>query len=128
VKPRIEIYGPSGIRNFVRQIMKMTLTRTAECYMVHELVTPKDRITPCLLHDDTVNSLHQPDVMHCNEVVGQDILCSEDGFWRQITRSRGVFGEIFVDVGPIAHRGQPNPFMAVFFCHHVRDDGPQTLV
>ncbi|KAF8061466.1 hypothetical protein FPV67DRAFT_1703862 [Lyophyllum atratum] len=102
--PSIEIYGPSGIRNFVRQIMKMTLTRTADFYVVHELLTPKDRITPCLPHDNAINSMRELDIMHCNEVPGQDVLCSEDGFWKDLVRSQGAFGEVFVDAGPISHR------------------------
>ncbi|KAF5386740.1 hypothetical protein D9615_001789 [Tricholomella constricta] len=102
--PKIEIYGPSGIRIFVRQIMKMTLTRTADFFVVHELITPGDQITPCTPHDNTINSIQRLDMMHCNEVAGQDILCSEDGFWREFTGSRGLFGDIFVDAGPILHR------------------------
>ncbi|KAG6879950.1 hypothetical protein C0992_008883 [Termitomyces sp. T32_za158] len=102
--PKIEIYGPSGIRNFVRQIMKMTLTKTAEFFVVHELLTKSDRVTPCLPHDDAINSMHLPDVMHINEVAGQDIMCTEDGFWKELTTSRGVYGEICVDAGAILHR------------------------
>ncbi|KAG6861729.1 hypothetical protein C0995_012733 [Termitomyces sp. Mi166 len=102
--PKIEIYGPSGIRNFVRQIMKMTLTKTAEFFVVHELLTKTDRVTPCLPHDDAINSLHLPDVMHYNEIAGQDIVCTEDGFWREFTTSNGAYREICVDAGPILHR------------------------
>ncbi|KAG6829665.1 hypothetical protein H0H92_003908 [Tricholoma furcatifolium] len=102
--PIVEIYGPSGIRNFVRQNMKMTLSKTAHYYVVHELLTKDDPMTPCLPHDDSINSLYLPDVMHCNEVVGQDIVCGDDGLWRQFTTSNGFYGDICVDAGPILHR------------------------
>ncbi|KAG6909458.1 hypothetical protein DXG01_000443 [Tephrocybe rancida] len=102
--PKIEIYGPCGIRNFVRQIMKMTLTKTANFFVVHELLTKIDRVTPCLPFDGAIDSLHLPDMMHYNELPGQDILCSEDGFWKEITTSRGQYGEVCVDAGPILHR------------------------
>ncbi|KIK63869.1 hypothetical protein GYMLUDRAFT_222288 [Collybiopsis luxurians FD-317 M1] len=92
--PSIEIYGPAGIRNFVRSILNMTFTRMADKYVVHELLAPTDQVTSC-----------DPKVMHSNEVPGQDILCSpEDGSWRSITQQQGVFGPVAVDAGPIAHR------------------------
>lgn len=75
--------------------MKMTFTNTADKYVVHELLNPQDVLTPC-----------GPSDLHISEAPGQDILCSEDGLWKGITRSPGVFGEVVVDVGPIAHRGQ----------------------
>ncbi|RDB24166.1 Ribonuclease Z [Hypsizygus marmoreus] len=103
-QPRIEIYGPAGIRNFVRQIMKMTLTRTSDTYVVHELVTVEDTRTPCFVADDATNNVLDVEVMHCNETPGLDILCSPDGFWEGLTRARGAFGDVFVDAGPISHR------------------------
>ncbi|KAG6849587.1 hypothetical protein H0H93_007172 [Arthromyces matolae] len=103
-KPKIEIYGPTGIRNFVRQIMKMTLTKTSDFYVVHELLKENDPITPCLPHDEADNTIHLPDVMHYNEIAGQDIQCTEDGFWKAFVASEGAYGEICVDAGPILHR------------------------
>ncbi|KAJ7933108.1 beta-lactamase-like protein [Mycena leptocephala] len=92
--PRIEIYGPAGIRTFVRSILKMTLTHTADKYVVHELLRLEDTPTPC----------EPPEVMHSSELVGRDIQCSDDGFWRAFTQGRGVFGDVVVDAGPILHR------------------------
>jgi ribonuclease Z len=97
-KPRIEIYGPAGVRAFIRTILKMTLTRTSDTYIVHELLTQDDELTPC----------DPPELMHSSEVSGKDIRCSpEDGFWRAFTRGSGVFGNVVVDAGPISHRGTP---------------------
>ncbi|KAJ7098153.1 beta-lactamase-like protein [Mycena belliarum] len=92
--PRIEIYGPAGIRTFVRSILNMTLTRTAEKYVVHELLRPEDEPTPC----------EPPQVLHSSELVGRDIRCSTDGFWRGFTQGRGALGDVVVDAGPILHR------------------------
>ncbi|KAJ7632359.1 beta-lactamase-like protein [Roridomyces roridus] len=91
--PRIEIYGPAGIRNFVRSTLIMTLTSTAEKFVVHELLSTDDAPTPC-----------SPEVMHSSELVGRDIHCTEDGFWRNFTQGEGVFGDVVVDAGPILHR------------------------
>ncbi|KAJ7752100.1 beta-lactamase-like protein [Mycena metata] len=91
--PRIEIYGPAGIRIFVRSILKMTLTRTAEKYVVHELLRKDDEHTSC-----------DPEVMHSSELAGRDIRCSEDGFWKGFTSGKGSFGDVLVDAGPILHR------------------------
>ncbi|KAJ6546437.1 beta-lactamase-like protein [Mycena vulgaris] len=92
--PRIEIYGPAGIRTFIRSILNMTLTRTAEKYVVHELLREDDASTPC----------EPPEVLHSSELVGRDIRCSEDGFWRGFTKGTGALGEVVVDAGPILHR------------------------
>ncbi|THU99365.1 hypothetical protein K435DRAFT_777033 [Dendrothele bispora CBS 962.96] len=92
--PKIEIYGPAGIRTFVRSILKMTLTRTRNKYVVHELLTDDDKKTPC----------DPPEIMHVNEVAGRDIVCSEDGFWHSISKERCRRAEVAVDAGPIAHR------------------------
>ncbi|EIN11267.1 hypothetical protein PUNSTDRAFT_98327 [Punctularia strigosozonata HHB-11173 SS5] len=110
----VEIYGPAGLRSFVRQILTVTHTRSADKYVVHELLTPSDPSTPCHprpLDDDDDDAAHShavasPDVLHSSELPGRDVLCSEDGFWRNIARGRGTFrgGEVRVDAGPIVHR------------------------
>ncbi|KAF8892702.1 beta-lactamase-like protein [Infundibulicybe gibba] len=92
--PKIEIYGPAGIRSFLRTILKLTLTRTSDNYVVHELLNPLDPITPC-----------DPEILHANECPGRDILSSPDnGFWKSIAQSKGIFGHVIVDAGPISHR------------------------
>ncbi|KAJ7804718.1 beta-lactamase-like protein [Mycena olivaceomarginata] len=82
--PKIEIYGPAGIRTFVRSILQMTLTHTAEKYVAHELLRPEDTPTPC-----------EPPERH--PMLG----C---GFWRAFTQGRGALGDVVVDAGPILHR------------------------
>ncbi|KAJ7899588.1 hypothetical protein B0H14DRAFT_3779596 [Mycena olivaceomarginata] len=72
----------------------MTLTHTAEKYVAHELLRPEDTPTPC----------EPPEVMHSSELVGRDIRCSDDGFWRAFTQGKGALGDVVVDAGPILHR------------------------
>ncbi|KAI6038978.1 beta-lactamase-like protein [Pisolithus marmoratus] len=91
--PSIEIYGPAGLRSFVRTVLSMTFTRTADTYAVHELLTPTCSRTPC----DTTT-------LHPSESSGSDLVCGEDGFWRHITSARGRLGDVVVDAGPIIHR------------------------
>lgn len=91
--PSIEIYGPAGLRSFVRNVLSMTFTRTADTYAVHELLTPTCTRTPC----DTA-------ALHPSESSGADLMCGEDGFWRHITSARGRLGDVVVDAGPIVHR------------------------
>ncbi|KAJ4501658.1 hypothetical protein C8R41DRAFT_805365 [Lentinula lateritia] len=92
--PAIEIYGPAGIRTFIRSILKMTFTRMSDNYVVHELLASADQATSC-----------DPKVMHPNEVAGEDIFCSAgDGLWREVAQGKGIFGPVVVDAGPIIHR------------------------
>ena len=109
LQPRIEIYGPAGLRLFVRQIMKMTLTRTAEKYVVHELLHPEDPVTPCepSAPDGTESTLNiaEPNVLHVSELPGRDIRATPDGLWRAIAHGAGQLSPIVVDAGPILHRG-----------------------
>jgi ribonuclease Z len=71
----------------------MTLTRTADRYVVHELLSANDEVTPCT----------PPDVMHSSECQGKDIRAGEeDGFWRAFVTK----GDVAVDAGPILHRGR----------------------
>ncbi|KAG6376052.1 beta-lactamase-like protein [Boletus reticuloceps] len=91
--PRIEIYGPAGLRAFVRSILTMTLTKTADTYAVHELLTPQCSRTPC-----DAKSLHS------SECPGLDFLCDDQGIWQALTVVRGRHGNTIVDAGPISHR------------------------
>lgn len=60
---------------------------------MHELLTPKDDLTPC-----------NTEVLHPNECIGKDIVCSEDGIWHEFYSQRGSMSSIVVDAGPISHR------------------------
>ena len=108
IQRRIELFGPAGLRSFVRQNMKMTFTRTSNNYVVHELLKPEDRITPCdtaPLDSSARMNFAEMNVMHYSELRGSDIRASSDGLWRKITYGKGRMSTIQVDAGPILHRG-----------------------
>lgn len=115
---KVEIYGPAGLRSFVRQNFRMTATNTADNYVVHELLYPHDRVTPCddspssqtehsdsLQHPRRNTGFHDWNVRHPSEECGRDIYSGEDNFWRGITTGQGRHGDVIVDAGPICHRG-----------------------
>jgi ribonuclease Z len=86
--------------------MKMTLTRTSDNYVVHELLTAEDTATPCDPSPiNSASSIAEPNMLHCNEVAGHDIRASPDGLWRAIAQGNGKISKIVVDAGPIHHRG-----------------------
>src|SRR6266404_123697 len=92
-QPRVNLYGPAGLRTFLRTILSLTSTKTADRYAVHELLTRVDARTPCdisLLHD--------------SEEPGQDMLCDEAGFWRDFVEGRSTRGSVIVCAGPLVHR------------------------
>jgi hypothetical protein len=92
LQPKVEVYGPAGIRTFIRSILKMTLTCTADRYVVHELLSANDEVTPCT----------PPEVMHSSECQGEDIWAGEeDGLWKDFV----IKGSVAVDAGLILHRG-----------------------
>lgn len=114
----MEIFGPAGLRSFVRQNFRMTATHTGDHYVVHELLKPHDRVTPCkdFLPSETEDSnssqrpvcsagFHDWDIRHPSEECGRDIYAGEDNFWRGITSGQGRHGDIVVDAGSIYHRG-----------------------
>ena len=87
----------------------MTLTRTADRYVVHELLSENDELTPCA----------PPEVMHSSECQGRDIWAGEeDGFWRDFLSK----GRVTVDAGPILHRGGATflPFTSILKCLRVK--------
>ncbi|KAG8995961.1 hypothetical protein FRB94_008627 [Tulasnella sp. JGI-2019a] len=86
---RVQVYGPSGIRELIRTTLRITQTILNGYYAVHELLTREDMPYPC-----PTNGMHQ------NEYAGKDIYCSADGFWREFETAGGLS----MDAGPISHR------------------------
>ncbi|EKM82945.1 hypothetical protein AGABI1DRAFT_125422 [Agaricus bisporus var. burnettii JB137-S8] len=111
--PIIQIYGPSGLRSFLRQNLKMTFTRCENTYVVHELLCKDDPVIPCNPpvdeHDPMSGSDFKDwDVLHCSEVPGRDIRADNQGLWRDIapdTHSRRAT-QIQIHASPILHRGK----------------------
>lgn len=126
--PRIEIYGPAGLRAFVRTVFALTHTRCDEHYAVHELLFPGEAASAAAAcevassaaahaNEDSVHAnangevLHTNEkdgALHANEEAGRDIAADADGFWRDILGSEQRMtsgGRVTVDAGPIVHRG-----------------------
>ena len=96
---RVEVYGPAGIRAFVRNLFNLTHTRTDAQYRVHELLFPDEAPSA---------QCEPPGLMHGNEEPGKDLYPDEKGFWREIAEERmgSGGGRVIVDAGPIVHRGE----------------------
>lgn len=104
--------------------MKMTLTQTADKYVVHELLGPEDAVTPCEPPPASAGpvstfSIAEPHVLHVSELPGRDIRATPDGLWRAITHGVGDTSPIAVDAGPILHRG--NSFLVDYELKPVLD-------
>ncbi|GAA5968354.1 hypothetical protein JCM3765_002913 [Sporobolomyces pararoseus] len=84
--PPTQIYGPSGLRLFLRTCLALTHSTLTRPYQVNELLFPDEQ--------EEIGALHP------SERRGENIRCDKDGFWR------GIVGEekgMRVDVGPILH-------------------------
>ncbi|GJE90621.1 ribonuclease Z [Phanerochaete sordida] len=95
--PKIEIYGPRGMRQFVRTIFSLTHTRSADQYCVHELLMPGETASA------SGNDIEE---LHPSEEPGTNIPCDADGYWREVTSHKlhGGSNHVVVDAGPIVHR------------------------
>ncbi|CAE6435678.1 unnamed protein product [Rhizoctonia solani] len=86
---RLDIYGPHGLRELLRTILRITQTTLSGKYAVHELLSANDVPYPC----DTAT-------MHANETDGTNFRPSSDGHWRRIAEDDGWV----VSAGSIKHR------------------------
>ena len=91
---RMQLYGPSGLRSFVRFNLNITAVGLAGKFAVHEL----------LGKDEQPSVGCEKESLHENELPGMDIRADEDGLWRGLARSDN--GEWTVDAGPLAHRSE----------------------
>ena len=125
-KPKVDLYGPRGTREFIRTLMKVTHTRCGEFYAVHELLAQGETNSVPIgrsgfatnkvedIDSDQEGSEEMSDsdqlgpenILHLNELPGSDIYADSDGFWRNFTQSKSIRGgKITVDAGSIIHRG-----------------------
>ncbi|KAI0716034.1 beta-lactamase-like protein [Cerioporus squamosus] len=110
--PRVEIFGPRGIRRMLRMLWHMTHTHSEHPYVVHELLFPGEQ--PSVAADVQPEGdgqeavMDEIDIRRESECVGQDIRCDEQGFWRGIVDISSDAGShhwgVVVDAGPIQHR------------------------
>lgn len=87
----MQIYGPSGLRKFVRVNLQLTLTELRGRYAVHELLGPADE--PSISCEKAL--------LHFNENPGDDIRSDEQGLWKNVLSVK----DITVHAGPLQHRG-----------------------
>ncbi|GAA6022850.1 hypothetical protein JCM8202_003741 [Rhodotorula sphaerocarpa] len=87
----IEIYGPLGLRQFLRVTLSLTQTILSRPYTVHELLFPDE------------SPSDEPDAkLHPSEKRGRDLQPDEDGYWREIV-TNAAGGGFSVSAGPIQH-------------------------
>ena len=98
--PKLDIFGPRGIRQLIRTVFKLTHTRSADQYCVHELLFPGEEPSA---------PANVVELLHSSEEIGTDIRCDEGGLWRGIVEQKLHSGRglsnVVVDAGPIEHRG-----------------------
>lgn len=74
-KRPIEIYGPEGLRNWLRFTLISSYGRVPTKYVVHELILKRGRKTKGL------TKAKKNEVQHKDELPGRDIYYSGDGLW-----------------------------------------------
>ena len=96
----MELYGPAGLRAFVRTILNMTDSQCQDKYAVHELLHPGEQPSASCT----------PGAMRGNELEGRDIVRGGDGFWREFVKVSTNYSrrEVVVDAGQVVHRGKPH--------------------
>ncbi|ORX45755.1 Metallo-hydrolase/oxidoreductase [Piromyces finnis] len=94
--PCLEIYGPVGLRNYLRSALTFSYSRLPIYYRVHELVLPEQEskeIEEGNTSPDKQNFLDmrerfsqqlKSDVLHPDELLGEDIQPDDDGLFRDL--------------------------------------------
>ncbi|KAI8458333.1 beta-lactamase-like protein [Phakopsora pachyrhizi] len=93
----VEVYGPSGIREYIRSNLRLTQTHSPLRIKVNELLRRnRDQIYgPSLSHTNGPNRLWH------SEVLGEDIWCDEQGLWKDVVRLEEC--GVSVSAAPIQH-------------------------
>ncbi|KAJ7541985.1 hypothetical protein O6H91_10G084400 [Diphasiastrum complanatum] len=71
----IEVYGPQGLRDWLRASLQACFGRVESKYMVHELVLKEDKSLARVATQSSAKNEHE------DELPGEDIICSGDGLW-----------------------------------------------
>jgi ribonuclease Z len=97
----IEIYGPRGLRNFVRLNLQLTYSSLVRPYVVHELLFDDDDDHPAAWKKVTGK-------LHPNELPGRD-LRQKNGIWPNVVPAHEIGVE--VSAGPILHTGTASIYL-----------------
>ena len=113
-RPRIEIFGPRGIRRMLRMLWHITHSHSEFAYAAHELLFDGEQPSVAADVQPDQEGVDESDIRRESECVGRDIWCDEQGFWKGIVdmtakQAHGLWGAI-VDAGPIQHRGMSSVF------------------
>lgn len=95
VKPRVELYGPRGLREYVRSTLALTYTHLDAPYVVHELHPLGS--APC----DSAATLYPKELP-----TGRDIHPDAAGLWRNVCvwpHATQGYTEFTVSAAPIVH-------------------------
>jgi len=95
-QPPTEIYGPSGLRLFLRTCLALTQSILSRPYVVHEL----------LFADEP----EEAGELHPSERRGRSIRADEQGFWRDVV-GEAEGGGVSVSAGPIEHTSEPHSLL-----------------
>jgi len=102
--PNIELFGPFGLRAYIRQTLALTYTHLGAWYVVHELHFPSDSKSAFSFHATTTND--QDELNERELRTGVNIpLDPENKSWRNLTQIVGskLGTEWTIDAGPILH-------------------------
>jgi ribonuclease Z len=94
----MNIYGPVGLRKFIRTQLEITKVTLTGAFAVHELV-PAGEVGSCTCNVED---------LHVNEAVGRDIYPNAEGVWDHIVDEALHKGQKgwSVNAGPLIHRGE----------------------
>jgi ribonuclease Z len=100
---QFEIYGPVGLRRYIRVTLELSRSLLGFSYVVHELVPPDDAVAVAEKLPES-GKLWQPKqeasgTLHPNELPGNMIRCDSDNLWHL-----GTFGSLSVVAAPLCHR------------------------
>ncbi|KZV94167.1 hypothetical protein EXIGLDRAFT_709094 [Exidia glandulosa HHB12029] len=87
---RLQVYGPAGLRSFVRNNLKAMFLQLGGKYEVNELLSVDD-----------VPTTNAPEELHESEAPGRDFYAGDDGTWPAFERTPDGW---CISAGPLVHR------------------------
>ncbi|KAF8418032.1 beta-lactamase-like protein [Tirmania nivea] len=87
-KATIEIFGPKGLREYVRHTLRLTYTHLGSWISVHEMLLAHEEETP-----------NTADMCYVKEIPGNNFRQDKRGFWRDIFKNE----EFSISAGEIKH-------------------------
>lgn len=96
----MEIYGPVGLRKYLRVCLELSQSQLGFSYSVHELkCSNSETFCQSNMADFIPSDSATSDKQHANETCGQTIFADEDGLW-QVCQE----GNLTVFAAPLKHR------------------------